>query len=150
MLEISFNICCFIQLNHHFTKSHLQYPVNCFLLPYIMIYAEHHYILFLLKVCCDDGFDCDLRDCCFHLGYSLSRKGNDVFLRHVQTRPTRWSNHSTSERHLEQELQSFGLWEKCIQDGGHWRPIVLKVVNSVYTIFSVFLKDCIANQVISS
>jgi hypothetical protein len=29
-----------------------------------------------------------------------------------------------------EELQSFGQWEKWSQDGGHWRPIALKVVNS--------------------
>jgi hypothetical protein len=37
--------------------------------------------------------------------------------------------------YLEQELQWFGLREKWSQDGGHWHPIVLKVVNSFNTIF---------------
>ena len=37
--------------------------------------------------------------------------------------------------YLEQELQSFVLWEKWSQDGGHWRQsIALTVVNSFYTI----------------
>ena len=31
------------------------------------------HIVFL--VCSDDGFDCDLGDCCLYLGNNLSRKG---------------------------------------------------------------------------
>ena len=41
--------------------------------------------------------------------------------------------------YLEQELQSLGLSEKWSQDGGHWRWIALKVVNSFFTPFSPLL-----------
>jgi hypothetical protein len=52
---------------------------------------------------------------------------------------------------LEQGLQSFDLWEKWSQDGDHWHPIALKVVNSFTDHFppaniSFFLKDRVAKQ----
>jgi hypothetical protein len=43
-----------------------------------------------------------------------------------------------SSIYLEQELQSFSLWEKWSQDGWSWRPVAMKVVNSFNTISNSF------------